>query len=169
MKIFREKEEAILPEFATSGSACFDLRSCFDESDRIVAYNPHNKEMKLPVKVQGDKKYIQLHASFRTLVPTGLIFDIPKNHVLKVFIRSGIALKHGLLLANSTAIIDSDYVDPTYVMLYNATDTPYTLYSGERIAQAMLQKLETYTLVERKTPPSQKTERTGGLGSTGTE
>jgi dUTP pyrophosphatase len=78
------------------------------------------------------------------------------------------ALKYGLMLANGTAVIDSDYVDPTYVMIYNASDTPYTIYHGDRIAQAELRELKQYALTERKTPPTQKTERDGGMGSTGT-
>lgn len=170
MRIFREKETAIMPEFQTEGSACFDIRACLEDNDNIKAFNPHNREMNLPVKKNGEgKNYIQLHPSFRTLLPTGLIFDIPKNHVLKIHIRSGHALKYGLMLANDTGIIDSDYVDPTYVMIYNSTDTPVMIFDGERIAQGRLEKNETYTLTERKTAPGKKTEREGGLGSTGSE
>lgn len=168
MKIFREKETAILPEYATEGSACFDLRACI-EDEKYVSYNPHNRKMELPVKIANAKPSIQLHPSSRTLVPTGLIFDIPKNHVMKIYIRSSMALKYGLFLANSTAIIDSDYVDPTFIMIYNSCDTPITIYHGDRIAQAEVVKYEKHTLVERATRPTQKTDREGGLGSTGVE
>jgi dUTP pyrophosphatase len=168
MKIFKVSENAEIPVFATEGSACFDLRACLEEGDKIRAYNPHNKEMALPVKRDSNGKFFtQVQPSFRTLIPTGLIFDIPKGHVVKIYIRSSMALKYGLGLANDTAIIDSDYVDPSYVMVYNMSDTPITIYHGDRIAQAMLEKLHTYTLTERKTAPEQKTERDGGLGSTG--
>ena len=47
-------------------------------------------------------------------------------------------------------------------------DTPITIYHGDRIAQALLEEVKQYTLVERKSRPEQKTERAGGLGSTGT-
>lgn len=170
MKIFRVSENAELPEFATEGSACFDLRACLEEGDKIKAFNPHNKEMALPVKRDSTGKlFTQVQPSFRTLIPTGLIFDIPKNHVIKIYIRSSMALKFGLTLANATAIIDSDYVDPTYVLLYNMGDTPINIFHGDRIAQAALEKNHTYTLTERKTAPERKTGRDGGMGSTGVE
>lgn len=170
MKIFRVSEKAVMPEFATEGSACFDLRACLEEGGKIIAFNPHNKEMAIPVKRDSQGKlFTQVQPSFRTLIPTGLIFDIPKGHVLKLYIRSSMALKFGLTLANATAIIDSDYVDPTHIMLFNMSDTPITLYHGDRIAQAALEKNHTYTLSERKTAPERKTDRDGGLGSTGVE
>lgn len=170
MKIYRENELAEIPSFATEGSACFDLRACLTPDKGVTAYNPHNRKMELPVKrsLEG-KPFTLIQPSFRVLIPTGLIFDIPKNHVMNIYIRSSMALKYGLMLANSTAVIDSDYVDPTYVMIYNASDTPFTIYHGDRIAQAELRELKQYSLVERKTPPAQKTDRDGGMGSTGTE
>lgn len=170
MKVYREKENAQIPEFATEGSACFDLRACLDMEEKVVAYNPHNKKMELPVKMTAGKPSVQLHSSFRVLVPTGLIFDIPKNHEMKIYIRSGLALKYGLTLANGVAVIDSDYCDPTYVMIHNTSDTPYIVQDGDRIAQAQLLRLrEEYTLTERKSRPEVKTGRNGGLGSTGIE
>jgi dUTP pyrophosphatase len=167
MKIYRDKETAQIPEFATEGSACFDLRACFDIGDKVKAYNPHNRSMEIPAKIASGKPSIQLHPSFRTLIPTGLIFDIPKNHEMKIFIRSSMALKYGLMLANGVAVIDSDYVDPTYIMIFNASDTPVTIFSGDRIAQAQLTALKAYDLNERKSKPEQKTDREGGMGSTG--
>lgn len=170
MKVYREKENAQIPEFATEGSACFDLRACVTMNEKVTAFNPHNKKMELPTKMSAGKPSVQIHSNFRVLVPTGLIFDIPKNHVMEIFIRSGLALKYGLMLANGTAIIDSDYVDPSYVMIYNSSDTPYIIQDGDRIAQARLIRLkEDYTLTERKSKPERKTDRDGGLGSTGTE
>lgn len=168
MKVFKVNETATLPEFKTKGSACFDLSVSLTADDKIRAYNPHNREMFVPVKMASNGKLsVQLQPQFRTLVPTGLIFDIPENMVLKFFIRSGVALKYGLMLANDTAIIDSDYVDPSFIMIYNSGDTPVILYDGERIAQGRLEKNLKYTLEETLEKPQQKTDRDGGLGSTG--
>jgi dUTP pyrophosphatase len=170
MKVFKTNENIELPAFATEGSACFDLRAYLEEGSKVKAFNPHNRESEFPVKRDSSGKlFTQIQPSFRTLVPTGLIFDIPKNHVLKIYIRSSMALKYGLGLANNVAIIDSDYVDPTYVMIYNMGDTPITIYNGDRIAQAMLEKTFSYEIKERKTAPTQKTDRDGGMGSTGVE
>lgn len=168
MKVFKVSENAEIPSFATSGSAAFDLKACLDPNTKIRAYNPHNREMEIPVKQTADGRLgVIIHPQFRTLVPTGLIFDIPEKHVLKLFIRSSMALKYSLGLANGTGIIDSDYVDPTYMMVINNGDTPVLIYHGDRIAQGILEKTLKYTLEETTEKPEKKTERDGGLGSTG--
>ena len=169
MKVFRLNDAAELPAFATEGSACFDLKVCITTETRLKTYSPHNKEIMVPAKLGSDGRVqATLHPQFRTLIPTGLIFDIPKNHVLKVFPRSGMSVKFGIGLANSTGIIDSDYVEELFIPVYNMSDTPITIYHGDRIAQAMLEEIKQYVLVERKSRPEQKTERDGGIGSTGT-
>lgn len=167
MKVFKVSENAEVPQFATEGSACFDLKVCLEKGQSVRTFNPHNRETLFPVKEQQGKLTIQLQPQFRTLVPTGLIFDIPSSHVLKLYIRSSMALKYGLQLANDVGIIDSDYVDPVYVMIYNMGDTPINIYQGDRIAQGMLEKTVSYKLEETKKQPGKKTGREGGLGSTG--
>lgn len=170
MRVYRENPLAEIPSFATEGSACFDIRACLGEGETVEAFNPHNRGMQMRVKAASNgKASVPLQPGFRMLVPTGLIFDIPKNHVLDFFIRSSMALKYGIVLANGVAKIDSDYVDPSYIMLLNMSDTPYHIYHGDRIAQGELRALKSYDLSERKSPPSQKTDREGGFGSTGTE
>lgn len=168
MKVFKTHPSADIPTFATEGSAGFDIKACLIPDTKIRAYNPHNREMEIPVKSLPDGRLVvTLQPEFRTLVPTGLIFDIPDKHVLKLYIRSSMALKYGLTLANGVAIIDSDYVDPTYIMILNSGDTPIQLYHGDRIAQGILEKTYKYTLEEITEPPKKKTDRDGGLGSTG--
>ena len=168
MEIFRVSENAEIPTFATKGSACFDLKACLESDLKVKAYNPHNKETYVPVKQSNSGLSLQIPPSFRVLIPTGLIFDIPSGHELKVHIRSSMAFKYGIVLANSTGIIDSDYVEPIYIMVYNMSDTPVAIYHGDRIAQAQLVKLKQYDLTETKTRPAKKTDRDGGIGSTGT-
>lgn len=167
MKIFKENPRAKLPEYATKGSACFDLRACFDLGQQIVGYNPLNKKILIPTKLVGGKVSLQIHPQYRVLIPTGLIFDIPEEKVMKIFIRSSGALKHGLTLANCTAIIDSDYVDPTYILLMNISDSLVVVTDDERIAQAKLEDATQEILEETTEKPLQKTDRNGGHGSTG--
>ena len=169
MKVFKFSPNAEIPAFATEGSAAFDLKACLDANTKLRAFNPHNREMEIPVKPAADGRLaVTLHPQFRTLVPTGLIFDIPDKHVLKLFVRSSMALKYSLALANGTGIIDSDYVDPTYMMVINTGDTPILIYHGDRVAQGLLEKTYKYTLEETTEKPGKKTDRDGGLGSTGT-
>jgi len=167
MNIYRMNEKAELPEYATKGSACFDIKACFQNGDMLKAYNSWNKEQSVAVKgVSTDRDAFQLPPGIRVLVPTGLIFDVPEKHVLKLFIRSGLALKKGLSLSNGTGIIDSDYTLETFVMLQNNTDSLVKITNGDRIAQGMLEKVVQLKITET-TKPMELTGRDGGFGSTG--
>lgn len=168
MRVFKLSENAELPEFATEGSACFDVKACFAPDTKLTTYSPHNKQIMIPTKLGSDGRLTTtLHPQFRTLVPTGLIFDIPKNHVLKIYPRSGMSTKFGIGLSNSVGIIDSDYVEELFIAVYNMSDTPINIFHGDRLAQGMLEEVKAYTLVERKSRPEKKTDREGGIGSTG--
>src|SRR5690349_25164309 len=74
----------------------------------------------------------------RALVPTGLCIALPPGHELQVRPRSGLALKHGILLPNSPGTIDEDYRGELGVILLNAGQEPFTVERGMRIAQAVL-------------------------------
>ena len=168
MKIFRMNENAELPTYATEGSAAFDIKTCFKRGDKITAYNNWNKQVTMVVKGVGTSpNSFQLPPDTRALIPTGLIFDVPEKHVLKMFIRSSVALKRGLVLANSTGIIDSDYVNEVFIMINNGTDSLATISDGERLAQCILEKISQVKLAEITTQPTKKTDRDGGFGSTG--
>ncbi|MFA7407633.1 MAG: dUTP diphosphatase [Anaerolineaceae bacterium] len=168
MKVFKVNPEAQLPEFATAGSGAFDVRACLAEGGSVVTYNPHNRQVIVPVKMNRGVPFIRCHPQFRLLIPTGLIFDIPAGNVIKIFPRSGLATKLGLVLANQTAIIDSDYVDETIVIVHNNSDTPVDIVHGDRIAQGRLEKNLRYAFEEASEAP-ERTTRNGGIGSTGVE
>ena len=74
----------------------------------------------------------------RALVPTGLAIALPPGHELQVRPRSGLALKHGIVLPNSPGTIDEDYRGELQVIVMNAGDAPFTIERGMRIAQAVL-------------------------------
>ena len=170
MKVFKVNEKAEIPEFATEGSSCFDLRACLTDGTTVKAYNPHNKKLGLPVRINsGSEIYVQIPPQFRVLIPSGLIFSIPNHHEVKIYPRSGIALKNGLTLANGTGVVDSDYVEETYMMLYNMSDTPMIVKDGDRVAQARMEKVLKYDLEESNLRPAKRTNRAGGMGSTGVE
>lgn len=167
MKIFKVNPNAQLPTYGTKKSACFDLRACFTMGEAVKAYNSLNKKIVIMPKIVSGKVSLQIHPLCRVLVPTGLIFDIPEQKVMKIFIRSSMAFKEGLALANSTAIIDEDYVDPTYVLLINTSDSLVVINDGDRIAQAKLEDAVQEEFEETTEKPAQKTDRDGGYGSTG--
>ena len=96
---------------------------------------------------------------------TGIKAFMRPDEVLMIYIRSSIGIKRGLMLSNSTGIIDSDYYNNDdneghiMIALYNNTDEEVTIQDGERVAQGVF--LRYYTSGEQI-----KTERKGGIGST---
>ena len=163
MKVYKTRENASIPQYATLGSACFDIRACFTIGERVKSYTPFNKEVDIPVGKNG----LAITPGTRVLIPTGLIFDIPVNHVMEMFIRSSVATKTGLTLVNSVGIIDSDYVDETHIIVHNVSDTVVHVQDGDRLAQCRLACVTQQDIKEVKKKPGIKTDRKGGIGSTG--
>ena len=103
------------------------------------------------------------------LVPTGLKAYMQPGEVLMLAIRSSLAAKHQLMLANSVGVIDADYYNNPgneghiQVAIYNANAGAYTVKKGERIAQGMF---FAYRTVDGDTA-GEGAARTGGFGSTG--
>ena len=153
------------PYFATKGSACFDIHAhIFAGTILKVNQDTLNRTIEKPIKGNS----IQIFCMERVLVPTGLIFDIPKGYSVRLHSRSGLAWKDGLYLTNCEGIIDYDYVEPIFVMMTNISQSPKTINNGDRICQAELVEKVYHSLEEIKEQPTQKTERDGGFGSTGT-
>ena len=112
---------------------------------------------------------VQINPHERALIPTGLIFDIPRGCSIRLYPRSSLALKQGLTLANNVGIIDSDYVEPVYMMVYNISGYQQFVSDGIRICQAEMVKELPYMIMKSDVRPEQKTDRDGGFGSTGKE
>ena len=172
-------EDVKEPDFATDGSACFDIYSYI--SDEIVHGKPtprvtvytmdnHKEERKVKMLVGDPGEFytsIDVYPGERVLVPTGLIFDIPEGYSVRIHTRSSVPLKRGLMLGNAEGIIDSDYYHQTYLMYYNAGADLIRIKHKERLAQGELIKNLDYSLEETTIQPEQSTERVGGFGSTG--
>ena len=171
LKFYRTTESAILPTFATKQSACFDLYANLINGEHVQYYQAIATKV-LPRKVAFDintnRSFIQLNNMERMLIPLGLIADIPVGFSVRLHSRSGLAFKQGVYLTNCEGIIDSDYVDPMFAMITNMSNVPVKIYDGDRICQGELVRCEKYTLDESDEAPSQKTDRDGGFGSTGT-
>src|SRR4051794_19029563 len=72
------------------------------------------------------------------LIPTGLEIAVPLGYEAQVRPRSGLAVKHGISLANTPATIDSDYRGEVRVPLINLGREPFTVSRGMRIAQLVV-------------------------------
>ncbi len=102
----------------------------------------------------------------RVLVPTGLRVALPAGHELQVRPRSGLALKHGIVLPNSPGTVYEDYRGELQVIVMNAGTEPFTVTRGMRIAQAVLAPV--VRAVWHETETLEATARgEGGFGSTG--
>ena len=165
LRFYKQNPNAEAPVFATGGSACFDLHACFDGVEKYqVRQDTLNRLIEKPFK----NGVLQVNNMERVMIPTGLIFDIPEGYSVRLHSRSGLAWNEGLYLTNCEGIIDSDYVDPVFVMMTNISQAPKVINNGDRICQAELVEKVYHSLTEIKEPPVQKTERDGGFGSTGT-
>lgn len=145
MKIKTKKlhPDAIVPKYATPGSACFDLHA---------------------VDVQDGPIYKGLPVTFRT----GLAFEIPRNHTMLIFSRSGHGFKHSTRLENCVGVLDADYRGEAMVSLFrDPSHRPLMgVNNGDRIAQAMVLPVEQVEFV--LCDELSDTERgSGGFGSTG--
>ena len=130
-----------LPSPKTSGASGLDLRANIDQA-------------------------IVLKPLERVLIPTGLRIAIPDGHEGQVRARSGLALKHGITLANGLGTIDSDYRGEIGVILINLGEEDYIIDRGDRIAQLIIIRYETIQL--KQVEYLDETERgDGGFGHTG--
>lgn len=163
LKIFKTNPEVVLPTFGTEQAACFDLAFQAYGKYEYAGYSGFNA----PFTRYFSNGSIVLMPDDRVMVPTGLIFDIPEGYSLRIHPRSGLSYKQGIVLANMEAVIDSDYFHETFVLLTNYSKNHITICNGDRIAQAELVPQMKYDIVETSEEPTQKTDRVGGLGSTG--
>jgi dUTP pyrophosphatase len=76
----------------------------------------------------------------RSLVPTGVRFDIPVGHEIQVRSKSGLALKQGLMVLNSPGTVDEGYTGEVKVIMFNTTQHSVMIEKGTKVAQAVLSR-----------------------------
>jgi len=102
----------------------------------------------------------------RALVPTGFAMAIPPGFEVQVRPRSGLAIKHGIIIPNSPGTIDPDYRGELKVILMNLGHQPFTVKAGDRIAQLVVNKVADAEFI--LADELEDTGRGGGgFGSTG--
>lgn len=155
IKIEMVSPNAHLPAYGSDGAACFDLFAATVESVDRTADN----------------------LGFETItIGTGLKFDIPDGWGMRLYSRSGHAFKHGVRLANCTAIIDADFLGEVMVKLQADTDAGQRflialaddIFAGKKVAvcQAELCPVE-YVTFEQVDKIEKETARgENGFGST---
>lgn len=133
-----------LPSYETPGAAGADVRANLPGQTAMV-----------------------LRSGERALVPTGFRMAIPNGFEVQVRPRSGLALKHGLTLANAPGTIDADYRGPVGVIMINLGQGDFEITHGMRIAQMIVAPVlqAAFSLSDELTATKRGA---GGFGSTGT-
>jgi dUTP pyrophosphatase len=103
----------------------------------------------------------------RAVVPTGIAIALPHGYAAFVHPRSGLAARVGLALVNAPGTVDAGYRGEVKVIVVNLdAREPIRLSRGDRIAQLVVQRVETAMFSEAgELPESARAE--GGFGSTG--
>ncbi len=132
---------ARLPEYKSEGAAGADIRALLPEP-------------------------LVLEPGCRASVPTGLRMELPRGWEAQIRPRSGLALEHGITCLNSPGTIDSDYRGELRVILANLGVQPFTVRSGDRIAQLVVAPVSRaiFTSAEGLAPSGRGPD---GFGSTG--
>jgi len=137
VKVKKLIEEAILPNYAHEGDAGMDIYSCED----VVIY-------------PGERK----------LVSTGISMELPHGYVALVWDKSGIAAKNGV--TKMAGVIDCYYRGEYKILLYNTIREPFIIKKFQKIAQILIQPVETAEIQEVK-DLTDTARGGGGFGSTG--
>ncbi len=130
---------ALIPSYQSKGASGFDLHA--DESTQIA---PHAQKT----------------------IKTGIAIALEKGYELQIRPRSGLASQYGITVLNAPGTIDSDYRGELMVILINHSDTVFCIEHGDRIAQAVIQRVIQceFQIVEELDTTQRNTN---GLGSTG--
>lgn len=128
----------LLPEYKTSGSACFDI--AVYKSKTLMPNELYN-------------------------FPTDLRMEIPKGWCLLVFPRSSLGQKK-CIIPNSVGVIDSDYRGEIKVPILNLSDQDVYFELGQRVAQGLLVRA-THCRMSKVNLLSDSQRGIGGFGSTG--
>jgi len=139
IKVKKLHAEAITPSYANLGDAGMDILSCEDS-----------------VILSGERK----------LISTGLSFEVPLGYEMQIRPKSGLALNHGLTIVNTPGTLDSGYRGELKVILFNTDKNSFEVKKGQKIAQAVINKVEEAHLEEVE-ELNESIRGKGGFGSTG--
>jgi len=137
LKVKRLHEDAKLPTYGHEGDAACDLYTV---------------------------KEVVIEPGERVQVPVGFAAEVPEGYVMFIWDKSGLSHKHGLKTLGG--VVDSGYRGEVQVGLMNLSTEAYTLEKGHKVAQMVLQRVETVK-VEEVEMLSETSRGEGGFGSTG--
>lgn len=135
----------------------------YDGCDDLIPAKAHHDDAAFDLRARTD---MTLPVGESVVVPTGLFIELPVGYEAQVRPRSGLALKHSIMLTNSPGTIDAGYRGEVGVIVYNGGKAPFPVKRGDRIAQLVIARLPEvdFIKVDRLT---ESLRGAGGFGSTG--
>lgn len=130
--------------------------------DDLMPVKAHSDDAAYDLRSRCD---IVLEPGVSTLVPTGVYIELPVGYEAQIRPRSGLALKHDLMLTNSPGTVDAGYRGEIGVIMYNAGRAAFSITRGDRIAQMVICRLPEVELVQADELNS-TLRGEGGFGST---
>lgn len=150
-----------LPNYAHPvGDSGVDLRAELSTINEKFLFNSE-----LITNNNQSEKVIIINPGGRALIPTELYTEIPIGYEIQIRPRSGLALKNGITVCNTPGTIDATYRNNWGVILINLGIEPFVVHQGDRIAQAVLMKVETIEW-EQVDVLEDSDRGLGGFGST---
>ena len=143
VKRLKGGKDISLPAYESEGASAMDVRAAVQEQ---VILNP------------GEVR----------LIPTGLAVSVPPGYEAQIRPRSGLALRHGVGMANSPGTIDSDYRGEIGLIMINWGQKPFSIKRGDRIAQMLITRVYRAEMVE-VAELDQTSRGDGGFGHSGTD
>ena len=131
-----------------------------------------NKDAKIPLRAYPADAGLDLFSSEKiSIAPgqilgikTGIAIELPPGTAGLIWDKSGLAKNFGIKTLGG--VIDQNYRGEIIVLLTNLSTIPHHLEIGDKIAQLLIQKIETPKIIESKNIT--KTDRgSGGFGTTG--
>ena len=141
VKFQRHAEDVVLPKYATAGAAGMDIAAHIDSAVTLTPFA-------------------------RAAIATGFSMQLPHGYEAQIRPRSGLALKHGVTVANAPGTIDSDYRGEVMVILINLSQQDFIITSGMRIAQMVIAPV-THCHRDETSHLDLSGRGTSGFGSTG--
>ena len=141
VKFQRHADDVVLPDYATPGAAGMDIAAHLDTAVTLAPFA-------------------------RAAIATGFSMQLPSGYEAQIRPRSGLALKHGVTVANAPGTIDSDYRGEVAVILINLSQQDFAITPGMRIAQMVIAPV-THCRFEDILQLDMSDRGAGGFGSTG--
>ena len=168
LRVKKLTEFAIVPARGSACAAGYDLSRCVSVFSNChtqhtytnlpPSFPPHS----IPITASAYAGVVP--ARGKAMLKTDIAIAVPLGTYGRVAPRSGLALKHGIDVG--AGVIDEDYRGNVGVILFNHSDVDFLVAAGDRVAQLILEKIETPE-VEVVEDLSETVRGGGGFGSTG--